>query len=204
MKNISRIAASALVALSVTAVAASASATNRHHPVCEGRDARSLASGEIIGATIVDQAWASVGQNPDEIDTFRRSLKRIVRGVVRSTVRGGASSFVKCRAQGLVNGVKRRLQELQDEVRNLCIVDGEFWGELSAELYCELASAFDGLEFLDLTFPELQEATCGQAFEESCQETFAVTAEYFCHAYTVHQYVAGYTENQRLACTYEF
>lgn len=204
MNKMNKIAASAMVALSVTAVAATASASPTNSPVCEGRNARSQASGNIIGRVIVDQAWAAVGENPDEVDAFRTALKQSVLRLVKDTLRSGASDFVKCRAQGLLDGVKQRLTEIQIEVFLVCLVDGGFWGELMAELYCDLAQEFGGLEFLDLEFPELQEATCGFGFEIGCFAQYSVTSADLCPAFTIAPHTEAYSENKRNACTYLF
>lgn len=148
------------------------------------------------------QAWASVGEDPDEIDGFQIALKDAVVRLLSRTLRAGASRFIQCRAQGLLDGVKGRLRELQDEVRVACLIDGVFWGELAAELYCELAFEFGGLAFLNLEFPPLQEATCGQAFETSCQSEYSLFVDFFCPEFAFFPHVESFAENRRLSCTY--
>ncbi len=202
-KRIERLASAALIALGLIVMSATATA----RPICVGRNATSRDAGELIGRNIVDQAWLAVGEDPLLIDQFKRVVRRIVRQTVRGALIGGdPSDFVRCRTQGLIDGIRERINEIQDEIARVCLLDGEFWGALTGELYCALAIAFDGLGFLDLELPEPSDLTCGANFEAGCFDAFEglATSDAACAPYTVAPHTDAYEENLALSCVFLF
>lgn len=73
-----------------------------------------------------------------------------------------------------------------------------------AELYCDFAEKFGGIEFLDLEFPDFQTSTCGIGFELGCFVSYTDATLALCPAFTVARHTAAYSENRRNACTYLF
>ncbi len=197
-RKISVILATMVALLVVTTGVASATTG----PDCStGRNNRGFLAGKLIGKSIVQQSWNSSSQNPDDFDAFETTVRHAVHTAIHNLATD-ASDYVQCRAKGMAQGVCDQLGVIQDGITDACVLDGEAWGGLSAELYCSLSEAFGGLDVSGL-LPNPPDGLCGQSFEESCGDTFASEANTpACHQFTVAPFVAVFAESQTNMCIY--
>jgi hypothetical protein len=173
-------------------------------PNCStGRNKLGYNAGVLAGGSIVRQAWGRADHDPDHFEDFMHT----VHGIVHTAIAGlpsDASDFVKCRAKGLGQGVCDELGNIQGGIATACLLDGQTWGELSAQLYCDLSIQFFGQDVLDL-LPAPPTNVCGTNFELGCHLEFAEEAgEYAaCASYTVAPYTAVFASWQEGLCIYE-
>ena len=161
-------------------------------------------TGKKLAAMIVKQAWLSVEQEPQRFDEMADAVRGSVSTAITNLQSQNPSDLVLCRAKGLSQGVCDSLGEIQDEVAGICLLDGEMWGELSADLYCALSIAFEGLDVVGL-LPAAPVGLCGQSFEEGCEDTFAdlTTGSDECFDYTTGAFSAVFAESQHNLCIAE-
>jgi hypothetical protein len=161
-------------------------------------------TGKKLAAMIVNQAWATVGEDPLRFEELSETVRTAVGNAIQNLASQNPSEAVQCRAKGLAQGLCDALDDIQTEVEGVCLLDGEAWGELSAELYCSLSIAFGGLDVVGL-LPAAPVGLCGQSFEESCEDTFAdlTTADDECADFTVGSFLAVFTESQTNMCIFE-
>jgi len=173
-------------------------------PDCSsGRNKRGYDAGVLIGKSIVRQAWNGVDQDPNQFDTFMD----IVRDAINTAISGlpnDASDYVKCRAKGLAQGACDQLGTIQAGVATTCLLDGQVWGDLSADLYCALSIEFGGQDVLGL-MPSSPLNVCGANFEAGCHSHFAtgVTSSLACQPYSVDPYGLVFADWQIGMCIYE-
>ncbi len=202
-------------------------------PDCRNNnDQAQLTAGRQIGTGLVEQAFAGIERDLDRIEEFKATVIRVVSTTLRAAVSGPPSRAVACRAQGLIDGVIARLDALQADTgcgeegcenasfpaplssRSIalqrrrfffCWMDGVFWGELSAELYCSLSIELDGLAPLGLELPPPADNCCGLGFEIACNLKFAsdATGDPACFPYTVPPHEEVYVENRAISCAFE-
>jgi hypothetical protein len=168
------------------------------------RDLRGYAAGFQVGTYIVDSACQLALDDPDRFEEVQEELLEVVSTVLGATLIF-PSQYAECRAVGTAHGIAAALESCQDDVGELCILDGWFWGALSSALYCELAVALDGLGSAG-KLPRAPANFCGANFEATCDGTFAEQskADYQCRPYTkgAHRFV--FREAQHNMCAYEF
>ena len=165
-----------------------------------GRNKRAYDAGVLTGKSIVNQAWNGVGQDPDAFDQFKVTVENAVNTGI-ATIAVSADDYVRCRAKGLAQGSVDQIGEIQGQVTSTCLLDGDMWGEFSADLYCALATAFDGLDVAGL-LPNPPDGLCGTTFETSCHaafSTFATTPVNQCVDYSVGP---AFVETQQNMCIY--
>jgi len=190
-----------IMAAAVLAHTAPAFATG---PNCSvGRNKRGFDAGVLIGKSIVSQAWNGIGQDVDQFDAFMDTVHDLVHTAI-SGLPNDSSDYVKCRAKGLGQGVCNELGDIQDDVTSICLLDGQIWGDLSGELYCEFSIAFGGQDALGL-LPVTPTNLCGDNFEDGCHDTFAsyAAATPECVPYSVAPYAAVFADWQSGMCAYE-
>ncbi len=175
----------------------------RARPVCEARNAGGRDSGELIGRNLVDQAWFSVGEDPLQLEQFRRLLLPTAQQTLREALVDD-SDFIICRTQGMLDGIKSGLEEIQRDIGQVCLLDGQFWGALSAASYCALSIALDGLEAVDLEPPEPSESSCGSGFQAACRGEFesVAVADRACRPYVEDPHAALYEARRNLSCSF--
>lgn len=142
-----------------------------------GREARFFVLGVRKGRNLADAAIARVGgldacEDLDALDALREIIAEVVDGIA---VPVGATEAVQCHVAGQVAGLLAEIEELQEECGGICIADGDFIGEISAQLYCALSIALDGLVPVEL-FERLATDACGEAFQAACDAQFFETA----------------------------
>jgi hypothetical protein len=190
-----------MVALLVVTTGVASATTG---PDCStGRNNRGFLAGKLVGKSIVQQAWNASSQNPDDFDTFATVVRNTVHTAIHNLATD-ASDYVQCRAKGMAQAVCDQLGVIQDGIGDACLLDGQDWGDLSAELYCSLSEAFGGLDVTGLLPHVTVHNVCGQNFEEGCQDEFASAANTTtCHQFIVAPFVAVFQESQTNMCIYE-
>jgi hypothetical protein len=198
IRKLSLVLATFVALLVVTTGVASATTG----PDCStGRNNRGFLAGKMIGKNIVQQAWNAASHDPDQFDFFKTTVRNTVHTAIHSLATD-ASDYVQCRAKGLAQGVCDQLDVIQTSVTSVCLLDGQAWGELSADLYCALSDAFGGLDITGL-LPNPPDGLCGSTFEEACADEFASFASQpACQAFTVAPFVAVFVEAQTNMCIY--
>jgi hypothetical protein len=162
-------------------------------------------TGKKLAEMIVKQAWLTVGEDPLRFDEMADAVRESVTTAIEKLQTQNPSDLVLCRAKGLSQGVCDALGAVQDGVEGVCLLDGEIWGELSADLYCSLSIAFGGLDVVGLLPAAPVDTLCGQSFVEGCQDSFAdfSTGTPECVDFTVGGFVAVWTETQTNMCVFE-
>jgi len=168
-----------------------------------GREARFFVLGVRKGRNLADAAIARVGgldacEDLDALDALREIIAEVVDGIA---VPVGATEAVQCHVAGQVAGLLAEIEELQEECGGICIADGDFIGEISAQLYCALSIALDGLVPVEL-FERLATDACGVLFQVSCDYTFeaVATSDLECLPFTEGPFTAVFREVQSNQC----
>jgi hypothetical protein len=161
-------------ALLMTASTAFATTPEPELDCSTGRNKRGYDAGVLVGGSIVRQAWNGIGQDVSRVDEFVTKVRAAVRTAIRN-LPDDATDYVLCRAKGLAQGTCDELGEIQDEVGAVCFLDGQVWGDLSADLYCALSIEFEGQDVLGL-LPVTPDSLCGENFVEGCQSQFEISS----------------------------
>jgi hypothetical protein len=189
----------------IAAVAGEASAQTSPPPppACAGA-ASAYRTGLTLGQRIVTSSWNRVN-DCDRIDYF---LQVVEDNVSRLTLPDNPSTSTICRYTGTADGVYQALDNLCGACFDQCFIDGEFAGQISGEIYCELSIALDGLEEAD-DFIRGPVAVCGLSFETGCDAAFiGVTTSYVnddgaCVSYTEGEYERVWDQARNNQCMYE-
>ncbi len=96
-------------------------------------------------------------------------------------------NYVRCRAQGYVDGYFYRLNKLFGQ----CVLDGADWGQFAANLYCALSIDLGGLAETAL-FVRAPIGLCGNLFEATCEDLFRYVG--LEGNYSIQPIVASYLE----------
>jgi hypothetical protein len=192
-----------LVILAATLLVAAAPATAMPAECATARDIGSFNSGVTLGRLITRQAWNRVGQDPDRFEEAAAAVRAAVSGAIAG-LPSEATSFVRCRAAGISQGVCDQLGIIQGGIVGQCVLDGEMWGVLSAQIYCDLAIAFEGQDVFDL-IPTAPTTLCGESFEGACRGEFdeAAEADAVCLEYTEDPFLLEYASWKAGLCAYE-
>jgi len=167
-------------------------------PLCTSpREVRQFLVGVRAGRNLAQQAIAAVEADSDEDDLCQdlealADLRNLIQAIVDGLVVDPPSPTAQCRLQGQVIGLVAEVVDLQDVCVDVCIADGRFIGEVTAELYCALSIALDGLGLAEL-FERLATTECGEAFQDACDAKFAevATADLECLPFTIDDPVTG-------------
>jgi hypothetical protein len=188
-----------VVAISTAGLAQAAPPDN-----CDsGRELSSYKTGLRLGQNIVKSAWNNV-DDCDRIDYF---LQVVEDSVSRLTLAVNASDSTVCRYTGTVDGVYDGLDTLYGTCSDQCFLDGQFAGQLSAEVYCELSIALGGLAEAD-DFMRGPVEVCGLNFEIGCDTEFiGVSVAYenddgVCLEYTEGEYLTVWDQARNNQCAY--
>ena len=141
------------------------------------------------GRSLARQAIASLGTVPDLCDDLEaiQELQDAATDITDAIpIPPDAPETAQCHARGQFAGLLAELVELQELCGTTCITDGEFIGEVSAQLYCALSIALDGLGLAEL-FDRLATNACGELFQDACDITFldVATDDPLCLEYTL-------------------
>jgi hypothetical protein len=174
-------------------------------PTCTtGSKLAQYKTGKKLGAMIVDQAWLTVGEDPTRFDEVADAVRAAVSTAIDNLASSNPSDLVLCRAKGMAQGVCDALDGIQDGVEEICLLDGEAWGELSSELYCSLSIAFGGLDVVGL-LPAAPVGVCGETFEDTCREVFTSlsSGDDECDDFTVAPFALVFAESEHNMCIFE-
>ena len=150
-------------------------------PICNTvREVNQFLVGVRTGRNLAQQAIASVEEasaEPNICDDTEAilDLRTLIEGIVATIVVIPPSEVAACRLQGHIVGLLSEVDELQETCEDVCIADGDFFGNIAASLYCALSIALDGLGLADL-FDRLPTTVCGEQFEAACDAQFFATA----------------------------
>lgn len=150
-------------------------------PICNtAREVRQFLVGVRAGRSLGQQAIARVEEEsaePNICDDLEavENLQAIIEDIVAGLTDIPPSEIAACRLQGQIVGLLAEVSDLQNTCEDTCIADGQFIGEISAQLYCALSIALDGLGLADL-FDRLATTVCGELFEDACDAQFFETA----------------------------
>jgi hypothetical protein len=161
-------------------------------PICDtAREVRQFLVGVRAGRSLAKQAIARVleeSAEPNICDDLEAvaDLQALIEGIVDDLTDIPPSELAACRLQGQIVGLIAEVSDLQDTCEDTCIADGQFIGEISAQLYCALSIALDGLGLADL-FERLATTVCGELFEDACDAEFfsTATSDVECAPFTV-------------------
>lgn len=168
------------------------------------RELRFFALGVRKGRNLAAQAIAAVREDDDfcpdleALDDLEARIRAIAEDV---EVPPESSDAVQCHVIGQVSGLVAEIVDLQEECVDVCLLDGEFIGEISALLYCDLSIALDGLGLADL-FERLATDTCGTNFQIACDAQFLETATTVpdCEPFTVAPFEDVFDSTQNNQC----
>lgn len=168
------------------------------------RELRMFYLGVRKGRNAAQQAIAAIQDDADTCPDLARleELEATLRDIADHVdVPPESSDAVQCHAVGQVAGLIAEVVDFQGECLDVCILDGQFIGEISALLYCELSIALDGLGLADL-FERLATDTCGTNFQNACDAQFEETASTVpdCAPFTVAPFVEVFDLTQNNQC----
>lgn len=161
-------------------------------------------TGLRLGERIVTTSWSRVN-DCDRVEYF---LSIVEDNVSRLTLPPNASNSTICRYTGTVDGVYNMLDQLYGTCADQCFLDGEFAGEISGEVYCELSIALGGLAAAD-DFLRGPVQVCGLNFEIGCDSAFIGTtvsyanSEGVCEPFTEGEFFDVWDQARNNQCAYE-
>lgn len=142
------------------------------------RDVRGFSAGVFTGEALVDQIWSSpdIGEDPAKWEELKDAVLEVIPDIIAGLPGwpDEYTSYVRCRAQGLIEGSACALIPL-DPIPE-CILDGIDWGVLSAELYCVLSESFGGLDDVVPWFIRPPAGLCADGFQSWCEDVFRYAA----------------------------
>lgn len=170
------------------------------------RPARFYDRGFDGGASMTDQAWNGVGQDPDKVDQLQDA---VLAAVAALGVPPAPSPTALCEFLGFVDGLRYELAVIQYTVVGMCVEDGTFTGHFVAVAYCKLSLALGGLG-LDEDLIRLAVGLCGASFQAACEstldtETLAfpdVVNGHVCSDYVVAPFNGVYAQVRNNQCAY--
>jgi hypothetical protein len=153
-------------------------------PVClqSARARLAYNAGVQLGGSLVQRAWQSVS-DCGRLDRFAE----MAREDINSYVVQGATNWAICRYTGVVDGAYDGLDAVWMNCSADCCAEGEVFGRLGADVYCQLSVLLDGLAQPDQFVPR-PASTCS-AFSDCCASSFRATSQDHCAMYT------GYSDN---------
>jgi len=126
--------------------------------------------GYDFGGYAVDQAWQSSGADCNQLPKFVADIRRIFNNLLLPP---DPSVSFTCRYAGIYNGGIEELVGLWPRCAELCAMDGQMVGELLGQLYCNLSSAFGGLDLARTTYCRPPTSWCSEVAETTCDESYA-------------------------------
>jgi hypothetical protein len=161
-------------------------------------------TGLKLGERIVQTSWNRIN-DCDRVEYF---LSIVEDNVSRLTLPPRSSNSTICRYTGTVDGVYGALDTLYGTCADQCFLDGEFAGELSGEVYCELSIALGGLAAAD-DFLRGPVQVCGFNFEIGCDSAFIDTTTSYtntdgvCGPFTEGSFFTVWDQARNNQCAYQ-
>ncbi len=166
-------------------------------PGCqEPRLQKGYVTGLDLGARLTRQAWASLndcGQLP--------RFSEILKDNLRAFTPNATSEFIVCRYLGMNDGALAELHNVWSTTCGAeCCSEGQAIGALSANLYCTLSVALQGVTDPGRFFPR-QVNVC-QGFAECCSDAFTKVSQLdpICQQYTAAAYFPYWQTSRDLMC----
>lgn len=168
-------------------------------PCASGQNLVTYNSGVASGRALARTAWVGIGQDPDRVEELAGAIIALLRRTRPKRV-GAADG---CRVGGVIEGAVSELLVIQDTVIRQCILDGETWGALAAELYCGIAVGVGGVN-LEAYLARKPVGICGTNFQQSCDATLvdAARASAECLPYIQGPFANAFARYQNNQCTY--
>jgi hypothetical protein len=127
---------------------------------------------------LVDQIWKSnaIGENPANWGALKEQVDDTIPATIASMPGWPYSydSYIRCRAQGLLDGSTCRMGELNPFQG--CAVHGIDWGIMCAHLYCKFSTTFGGLVNVVPWFIRKPIGISPFFFQSACNDVFRYIA----------------------------
>ncbi|MDI3287989.1 hypothetical protein [Polyangium sp. 15x6] len=147
-------------------------------------------------------------EKADVCDRLDRVAERMMAKARRSPRGMRKNPRALCEYAGTVQGIYDTLHGMAAKCSAHCCSEGKIVGEISAEVYCHLSIALDGLSVTDY-LPRKPPSLCGAAFESCCEATFTeVTQSYVdaegqqCRAYTEGAFLPAWEQSLNDQCAF--
>lgn len=159
-----------LLALSIFGIGYSAEALAQGPPpACQSApNDMSFRAGVASGRALVQQGWSAVNRNCFQLERFASVL---VSNVQRLIAPAGSDAYVLCRHSGIVQGVYEEVNAVWLQCEANCCQEGTLIGEMTGELYCNIAISLGGLGVADF-LPRLPVTVCPFNIETCCDTRF--------------------------------
>lgn len=131
-------------------------------------------TGYGIGSRVALESVAEVA-DCSQIGQVAQSVREKIDAFVQFPP-GPVAPLLACRSVGFLDGLLGELDNQNGACELQCTVEGDMFGEISAEAYCVASIAFDGLE-VPLERRAFQ--PCGPAYEPQCDAAFQFASEGF-------------------------
>jgi cysteine-rich repeat protein len=133
-------------------------------------------TGFLTGGNIIDQAWNGIGQDCMAIVEETWFKEKVLGVLALLSPPDDPTDYVKCRYTGYVDGIASRLTEIEQICVDQCILDGQFIGDITATVYCDLSISLGGLGLADYLIEGLL-TVCGEEMVAACEGTFTTVTE---------------------------
>jgi hypothetical protein len=145
-------------------------------PCRKGRNNQAYTSGLYTGESLVIQIWksAAVGQDPNKWGVLKTAVETTIPPIITKFASQAPDDWAWCRTQGLAEGVVHEMCVL-DPIPE-CQLDGAFWGNVSAELYCLFSVSDRGLGDIPSWFTR-PSGMCAENFQNVCDAVFKYGAD---------------------------
>lgn len=179
-----------------------------------GAAKRQFDAGFEIGFSMVWRSWMSSGMERNAVASFVADAANIA----TRSIAGGLAPIdpvavpqlvpIGCRIWGSLSGLMEGVSDVLDKVILSCRVDGAYYADFAAQVYCELADNFGPIAAQPLI--DRAQGPCSTAFETSCTQVHeAKVADYLtqqgnhCSELITGDYRAGYVSALHNSCTHE-
>jgi hypothetical protein len=142
-----------------------------------GQNLSAYRAGGAAGVALVDQIWTSnaVNQDPNNWGLLKNAVDTMIPSTAAAFLAPPYSDYVRCRAQGLLEGTTCEMKVINPA--SACALDGFDWGIMSAQLFCHMSEALNGLGSAPPWFIRPPVDLCGAAFQATCEDTYHHIAE---------------------------
>jgi hypothetical protein len=169
---------------------------------CTGSNAKAFLDGKKLGPSLVRQAWAGFRGGCAQIEVFADKVNTAFAAANLTA----PTTFTKCRYLGWVQGAVEQVDTFFNSCADTCFLEGEFVGNLVADVYCQLSIALGGLATAD-DFIRGPVEVCGLGFETACDSTFLTKTTGFpggqCLPFTREPFLDVYFQTQTNQCAFD-
>jgi hypothetical protein len=169
-------------------------------PLCSApRDLRGFSAGELSGANLVQQAWASV----NDCDNREQFASIVMNNLDSISLPPESSMYVACRIAGVMAGAEEAVDAMWTQCDWQCSQEGTLMAQIGSKLYCNLSIRLGGLKAADQLI-RMPVSLCGAEFQTTCDAAFLGQAQgdSQCYPYTMPPFDAAFRQAQNNQCTY--